>query len=243
MFDTPQWPVPSHIVAGFTHRLQGESQAPYDAFNIGLHVGDDAHQVERNRLLLDASLPGEKQWQWLDQVHGVNVVDAQGPTVKSADACYSNQALQVCAVMTADCLPILLASQDGQEVAAIHAGWRSLCHGIIEQTLQRFAAPSSTILAYLGPAIGPQYFEVGEDVRQAFLAENCGEQSIAAFCLQDNQRYLADLYQLACIRLHSVGVQAIYGGSYCTYSQPERFYSYRREGVTGRMVSFIYRMQ
>lgn len=242
MLNMLQWPAPSNIVAGFTDRSQGKSQAPYDAFNIGLHVGDDVNQVKQNRRLLDASLPGAKQWQWLDQVHGVEVVEALGAAVQVADASYSDKALQVCAVMTADCLPILLASQDGKEVAAIHAGWRSLCYGIIEQTLQHFKAPNSMIMVYLGPAIGPLRFEVGEDVRQAFWSENCGEQSMAAFRSQDNQRYLADLYQLARIRLHSAGVQAIFGGSYCAYNEIKRFYSYRRDGVTGRMVSFIYRL-
>lgn len=242
MYELANWSAPENIVAGFTHRREGKSQAPYDAFNVALHVEDDADQVLHNRQLLDAALPGEKTWQWLEQVHGTDVVVAGSGETKVADACYSNQANKVCAVMTADCLPILLASEDGQEVATIHAGWRSLCYGIIEQTLKQFKAPKEQILVYLGPAIGPEKFEVGEDVRQAFLSQNCGEESSLAFHLQENQRYLADLYHLARIRFNSLGVQNIVGGSFCTFKDAQRFYSYRRDGLTGRMVSFIYRL-
>lgn len=242
MFELANWSVPNTVVAGFTHRLEGESLAPYDAFNLALHVGDNAEQVLCNRQLLDAALPGEKTWQWLEQVHGTEVAVADDSGVKVADACYSNQAHKVCAVMTADCLPILLASEDGQEIAAIHAGWRSLCYGIIEQTLVQFKAPKEQVLAFFGPAIGAAKFEVGEDVKQAFLSQNCGQKSMAAFQLQANQRYLADLYYLARIRLNALGVCKISGGDLCSFQEAQRFYSYRRDGVTGRMVSFIYRI-
>lgn len=241
MFELIQWSAPSNIVAGFTHRLSGDSQAPYDAFNLALHVGDDAKQVERNRQWLDAALPGDKSWQWLEQVHGIELAIAEGGPVKVADACYSQQALNVCTVMSADCLPVFLASKDGLEVAVVHAGWRSLCQGVIEQTVKHFTAKGTELVAYLGPAIGPESFEVGEEVKLAFLSQNCGEASMAAFHIQANQRYLADLYHLASIRLHSLGVQTIHGGNYCTYKE-QRFYSYRRDGVTGRMASFIYRL-
>lgn len=239
------WPAPDNIVAGFTTRGMGVSEAPFDQFNQALHVGDNPAHVAHNRQVLDESLPGNKSWQWLEQVHGVDVVEARlCDEVLVADASYSNDANKVCVVMTADCLPILLCDKKGLEVAAIHAGWRSLCYGVIENTVAQFKADKGELLAYLGPAISAAAFEVGEDVKAAFASQHCGEQSSEAFTSGNaSGKYWCDLYKLAAMRLRSVGVSAIYGGDACTYKERERFYSYRRENKTGRMASFIYRMR
>lgn len=239
------WPAPKNIVAGFTTRTEGVSEAPFDAFNLAMHVGDNAQHVLQNRQLLQQTLPGEKSWQWLEQVHGVDVVEASRcDEVLVADASFSNQKNKVCVVLTADCLPILLCDKNGMEVAAIHAGWRSLCYGVIENAVAKFSENKGDILAYLGPAIGPNAFEVGEDVKAAFYSQNCGQASMAAFKKSHVEgKYLADLYQLARLRLHNVGVTEIYGGGLCTFSDEQRFYSFRRNNVTGRMASFIYRTE
>lgn len=239
------WPVPAGIVAGFTTRSGGISQPPYDGQNMALHVGDDEQAVQQNRQFLDSLLPGShKRWQWLNQVHGVAVADADdNGQVLTADACYSRQSSRVCNVLTADCLPLLLCDRQGAEVAAVHAGWRSLCDGVIENTLARFTAPANQIQAWLGPAIGPLAFEVGEDVRSAFARQTQGERAMQAFAATDRPgKYLCDIYQLARIRLQACGVGSLYGGGYCTVGNPASFYSYRRDGVTGRMLSFIYRL-
>lgn len=239
------WPAPKNIVAGFTTRSEGVSSSPFESFNLAMHVGDNAEHVLQNRTQLDQALPSEKSWQWLEQVHGVDVVEASRcDEVLVADASFSNQKNKVCVVMTADCLPILLCDKKGSEVAAIHAGWRSLCYGVIENAVAKFTTNKGDILAYLGPAIGPDAFEVGEDVKAAFFSQNCGQESLAAFKASDVEgKYLADLYQLARLRLQSVGVTAIYGGGLCTYNDKNRFYSFRRDNVTGRMASFIYRTE
>lgn len=236
------WPAPEHIIAGYTTREQGDSRAPFDAFNIALHVGDDTEQVLRNRQLLDAKLVGGKHWQWLKQVHGVAVIDAQADEqTYVADACYSDKKSRVCTIMTADCLPILLCDKQGQQVAAIHAGWRSLCYGVIENTLAKFSGSTKDIMVWLGPAIGPKAFEVGEEVKAAFQSQVCGDSVDEAFIAsQTPNKYFADLYLLARMRLHAKGVTAIYGGELCTYKDASQFYSYRRDGETGRMASFIY---
>lgn len=236
------WPAPAAVIAGYTTREQGSSRAPFDAFNLALHVGDDAEQVLANRQQLDAKLAGKKHWQWLTQVHGNAVIDAQidGQSYV-ADACYSDKKSRVCTVMTADCLPILLCDKKGEQVAAIHAGWRSLCYGVIENTLAKFKGPLVDVMVWLGPAIGPKAFEVGEEVKAAFQSQVCGDRVLEAFIPTDNpNKYLADLYQLARMRLHEKGVTEIYGGDLCTCSDASQFYSYRRDGETGRMASFIY---
>lgn len=236
------WPAPATIVAGYTTREQGESSGPYAAFNLALHVGDASDQVLRNRQWLDTQLPGKKHWQWLKQVHGTAVIDAQADGQSYvADACYSNQRARVCTIMSADCLPILLCDKQGQQVAAIHAGWRSLCYGVIENTLAKFSGEPQDIIAWLGPAIGPSAFEVGEEVKATFQSQIGGDRIEQAFhpAATDN-KYFADLYLLATMRLNNKGVRDIYGGGFCTYNDATQFYSYRRDGDTGRMASFIY---
>lgn len=176
---------------------------------------------------------------WLDQVHGTRVLTLEGRSVSNtqADAVYSRVVGQVCAVMTADCLPVLFCSLAGDEVAAAHAGWRGLCSGVLEHTVAQFNAAPSSLMAWLGPAIGPQQFEVGEDVKQAFISIDA--KSALAFT-PFGSKYLADIYLLARLRLQAAGIQAIYGGNRCTVTEKQQFFSYRRDGITGRMASLIW---
>ena len=236
---TPDWPVPPRVQALITTRAGGVSVGPYASLNPADHVSDDPQAVRRNREILRAALPQEPHC--LKQVHSAKVHrvsgDAQG--VPEADAAVSGVANQVCAVLTADCLPVLFCADDGSEVGAAHAGWRGLAAGILEQTVQAMAQPGAALLAYLGPAIGPRAFEVGPEVRAEFVAIDA--QAAAAFQpVPGSDKYLADLYLLARQRLARVGVTRVYGGDFCTYSEPQRFFSYRRDGVTGRMASLIW---
>jgi YfiH family protein len=235
----PDWPMPATVKAYSTTRHGGISQPPYDSLNLGTHVGDIARCVANNRQYLvdQGRLP--QMPVWLDQVHGTRVLHLGGQVISDvqADAVYSRVSGQVCAVMTADCLPVLFCSLAGDEVAASHAGWRGLCAGVLEQTLAQFNAAPSSIIAWLGPAIGPQQFEVGEDVKQAFISID--SQSAIAFT-PFGSNYLADIYLLARLRLKASGIYAIYGGTRCTVSEKQQFFSYRRDGVTGRMASLVW---
>ncbi|HCU67239.1 MAG TPA: peptidoglycan editing factor PgeF [Rheinheimera sp.] len=238
-FIYPDWPAPANVKALCTSRLGGVSQGAYASLNLGTHVGDDIAAVMQNRLLLkqQADLPDEPAW--LNQVHGTEVLvleNWQGG-VADADASFTQTAGKVCVVMTADCLPVLFCDQHGQQVAAAHAGWRGLCNGVLEQTLQHFANPAE-VMVWLGPAIGPTAFEVGAEVRQAFIQQDAAANR--AFVPIGHGKYLADIYLLARQRLTTAGVTQIYGGSYCTVSQPQQFFSYRRDGQTGRMASLIW---
>lgn len=235
----PDWPMPATVKACSTTRHGGISKFPYDSLNLGTHVGDIATSVIANRqsLVEQAGLP--QMPVWLEQVHGTRVLHLDGKAISDvqADAVYSRVAGQVCAVMTADCLPVLFCSSAGDEVAAAHAGWRGLCAGVLEQTLAQFNAGSSSIIAWLGPAIGPQQFEVGEEVKQAFIQIDA--QFAAAFT-PSGSKYLADIYLLARLRLQAAGIHAIYGGDRCTVTEKQHFFSYRRDGITGRMASLIW---
>ncbi len=242
-----QWGAPQQIKTMITNRHGGFSQPPFDSLNLGSHVGDDPTTVKKNREALKIVLPNEPIW--LNQVHGTQVIDADcrndWSDVPSADASVTSTPGKVLAIMTADCLPVLLASSDGKVVGAAHAGWRGLAAGVIEQTvaLMRFkltqqAQTQSDIIAYLGPAIGPHAFEVGSEVRDIFMAQNpasaaCFEQ------LKENGKYLADIYGLATLRLNALGVEQIEGGDECTLQNPD-YFSYRRDQQTGRMGSFIW---
>lgn len=237
-FISPDWPAPANVRALLSTRIGGISQAPYASLNFGDHVGDDPLNVLQNRTLLSQLLPAEPCW--LKQVHGTRVADATMPVgVVEADASVAQRTGAVCVIMTADCLPVLLCDREGSVVAAAHAGWRGLLDGVLENTVAAMRRPGNEILAYLGPAIGPDAFEVGDEVRSAFVDRD--PLATAAFkpagCIG---KWLADLYLLARQRLAGVGVTAIYGGSDCTYSDAERFFSYRRDGVTGRMASLIW---
>jgi len=234
---TPIWPAPPQVKAYSTTRYGGYSKPPYDGLNLADHVGDEAVAANRALLVQSLNLPSEPVW--LKQVHGIHTVTASpAHTNCAADASIATQAEQVCVVLTADCLPVLFCDRAGSCVAAVHAGWRGLAGGILEATLQRLNVPAQDILVWLGPAIGPQAFEVGEEVRAAFM--DFLPQAADAFIRSRNDHWLADLYLLARQRLGHQGVTAVFGGYFCTYMDIERFYSYRRDKVTGRMASLIW---
>lgn len=237
---TPAWPAPANVLAKQTTRHGGTSSAPYASLNLGLHVGDDATVVEANRDALCAALNLPTTPVWLEQVHGTQVLMLPNHSLnKIADAVVSRTPGQVCAVMSADCLPVLFCDKAGTVVAAAHAGWRGLAAGVLEATLAAMAVDPAQVLVWLGPAIGPRHFEVGGEVQRAFIASTPHAES--AFIPSGvPDKWLADLYQLARIRLQAAGVADCYGGSYCTYSEPEQFFSYRREQKTGRMASLIW---
>lgn len=244
----PDWPdLPVNVGALSTTRRGGTSLAPFDdgsgtgGLNLGMHVADCQLHVRENRNLLRAVLPAEPAW--LAQVHGTTIVDAAGLSdVPEADASFAIAKGVVCAIMTADCLPVLFCDRTGRVVAAAHAGWRGLSAGILEKTVSRMrAADAGEIMAWLGPAIGPEYFEVGEDVRQAFVAHDAS--ASAAFKPIAGGKYLADITMLARGRLRNAGVHCISGGGFCTVGDARRFFSYRRDKVTGRMASLIWLKQ
>lgn len=243
---TPDWPAPANVRAFITTRTGGASLPPYTSNNLGLHVGDDQADVITNRTRLAIRLNLQNTPQWLEQVHGIDVIDAQTDgVVRTADGSYSNQPAHPCLVMTADCLPILLCDKAGTEVAALHCGWRSLAQGICAVGLAKFSAQPCDILAYLGPAISPAHFEVGREVLEAFLKTARSRQHAEAIAsafipAHRPQHFYADIYALARAELTALGVTAIYGGDYCTYADEARFYSFRRDKVTGRMASLIW---
>jgi YfiH family protein len=235
----PEWPAPSWVHACTTTRGGGISEGSFASLNLAEHVGDDVACVTENRRRLLEALRLPAMPSWLQQVHGSGVVDAA--TVKSgreADASFVTHPGIVCAVLTADCLPLLLCDGGGTRVAAVHAGWRGLLGGIVENGVRALQRPGAQVLAWLGPAIGPKAFEVGEEVRDAFIAED--PQAAVAFAPSPGGRWLADIYLLARQRLARMQVAAVYGGHWCTVSDAARFYSYRRDGVTGRMASLIW---
>jgi YfiH family protein len=232
----PDWPAPARVRACVTTRSGGISQPPFDSLNLGDHVSDDPRAVAENRRRLQQAL--NCQPAWLSQVHGIRVVQADPARVQEADASWSAAPGVACAILTADCLPVLFCDRAGTRVAAAHAGWRGLAGGMLEATLDALDCAPDEVLVWLGPAIGPQAFEVGPEVREAFLSGY--PQAEAAFRPSANPgKSLADLYQLARIRLAARGVTAVYGGGLCTWNDP-RFYSYRRAARTGRFASLIW---
>lgn len=278
-FIKPGWQVTDRVKAFVTTRQGGASQPPYDSLNLAMHVGDDPELVKSNRELLVKKLKLPNEPNWLEQVHGTEVFNAGQKIDRLADNCadaaFSNNAGEVCVVLTADCLPVFLASEDGSEVAVAHAGWKGLLAGVIENTVKEFKSRPDKIHAWLGPAIGPEAFDVGDEVRQAFFEEaalkdngkfQAETESIKASFLPglpgvasdashsssslhalssprmrgSRGKWFANIYKLAQIRLNRVGVSRITGGAFCTYRQPEIFYSYRRDGKTGRMASLIW---
>ena len=234
---SPDWPAPARVRAASTTRLGGVSEGPWRGLNLATHVGDNEQHVQANRALLreQLQLPGEPRW--LEQVHGNRVCDAAAPGDCRADAAFASEPGQVCVVMTADCLSVLFCDEQGTAVAAAHAGWRGLAGGVLEASVARFAHPAR-VLAWLGPAIGPQAFEVGGEVREAFIAEDPGAEM--AFVQNRPGHWLADIYELARRRLRAAGVERVFGGGLCTYRDAERFYSFRRDRITGRMASLIW---
>jgi len=235
----PEWPAPPCVRACTTTRLGGVSEGVYASLNLAEHVGDEPKHVAENRRRVLQALHLPAMPLWLQQEHGTVAADAAAAEPGCvADASYAIGRGVVCAVLTADCLPLLLCDSGGTRVAAVHAGWRGLLGGVIENAVRALQRPGSQILAWLGPAIGPNVFEVGDEVRAAFIAADAA--ATAAFCPSPAGRWLADIYCLARQRLTSVHVEMVYGGHWCTVSDPERFYSYRRDGVTGRMASLIW---
>ena len=223
-----------------TLRQGGVSEGRYASLNLGDHVGDDAERVAENRQRLSQSALLPANPQWLQQVHGVAVADLDQPDLaQPADAAMTRQEGRVCAILTADCLPIMLAAVSGEAVAAAHAGWRGLAGGVLESTMKALGLPGEQIQAWLGPAIGVEYFEVGAEVREVFLVGN--EAAEAAFQPNARGRFMADLALLARLRLERLGVRRIYGGTLCTYADPQRFFSHRRDGTTGRQATLIWR--
>lgn len=238
-FILPDWPAPKNVRAAVTTRAGGVSHAPYDSFNLASHVGDDPASVRENRMRLGAVLVLPAKPVWLKQVHGVAVVNAtQGGVEPEADGAVAAQPGVVCAVLTADCLPVLLCNRSGTKIAALHAGWRGLAGGVMEAGVQALGTSGEELLAWLGPAIGPARFEVGPEVRTAFMQHDT--QAAQAFRAVREGKYLTDIYQLARLRLQRLGVAAVYGGGFCTVSERARFFSYRRDGVTGRMAALIW---
>lgn len=243
---TPTWPAPTHVKALSTLRHGGVSPNPFDTFNFGSNVGDNPFHITENRqrLRVQANLPSEPAW--LSQIHGIQVIHLESvsrtqenlfPKLEAdASICFSSEL--VCAVTTADCLPVLLCDKKGSRIAAIHAGWRGLAAGIIETTIQSLDCDPSLLIAWLGPAIGSSAFEVGIDVKKAFSKP--GDEQ--AFHQKNSEKWLADLYQLAKLRLKEKGITEISGGEYCTFTDQKRFYSFRRSHPesTGRMATLIW---
>lgn len=236
---TPMWNAPTRVKAVSTTRQGGLSLPPYEAFNLATHVGDHPETVLANRALLKQALHLPSEPCWMQQVHSTQVLAATAENLGGcADANYSTQSGQVCVVMTADCLPVFFCDRAGTKVAVAHAGWRGLAAGILENTLQSLALPPEEVLVWLAPAISVKAFEVGEEVRAAFMAHD--PRAADAFIFKDNTHWWADLYLLARQRLAHCGVLAVSGGEYCTFSDAALFYSYRREAVTGRMAHLIW---
>lgn len=229
----PDWPAPGNVRALCTTRSGGRSSAPWSSLNLGMHCGDNAADVNWNRSHLNDVLPEPPRW--LEQVHGTGVsAYGDSSTTAQADAIVSFEPGQVCAVLTADCLPVLFCSRSGDRVAAAHAGWRGLAAGILQATVARLGESPEQLIAWLGPAIGPTVYEVGDEVADAFPDE------FPAGFVRRGDRWLMNLYALSRLKLEAAGVQLIFGGSYCTYTDFRRFYSFRRDNKTGRMASLVW---
>ena len=238
----PDWPAPPGIRAAFTLRSRGVSRPPFDTFNVAAHVGDDPRAVAENRASLRASLQLPAEPAWLEQVHGHRAVDLDSQTslgsLGPADAAVTHTPGKVCAIQVADCMPVLFAAVDGSAVGAAHAGWRGLAGGVLEATVRAMNTPPAQLLAWMGPAIGQAHFEVGEEVRAAFVSDDAG--AAAAFSANHRGRWQCDLYALAGRRLAALAIPSVHGGGWCTYTDPARFFSYRRDGRCGRMAALIW---
>jgi len=237
---TPRWPAPPTVRAVSTTRAGGVSTAPYDSLNLGARCGDDATSVQRNRERLAAALGLAAAPRWLEQVHGASVVDPASVSGEPrADGAVTATPGTACAVLGADCLPLLLCNRAGTRVGAVHAGWRGMAAGVIEAGITHMDTSASELIAWLGPAIGPRAYEVGSEVRDA-LAADLGDVALATFAPSPRGRWLADLYALARLRLGRAGVASIHGGDRCTLGEPRAFFSHRRDGSTGRMASLVW---
>jgi len=242
-FIFPNWPAPDNVKAVMTTRWGGVSQAPFATMNLGTHVDDVPGDVSDNRAILRQALKLPNEPLWLNQVHGTQIANhAKNKSGDDADAVISHKSGDICSIMTADCLPVLFCSTRGDVVAGAHAGWRGLQSGILEKCVESMGCDTDQLLVWLGAAIGPEAFEVGDEVREAFISVY--PESASAFVLKDKRKrkWMADIYKLARVHLGQAGIKEgnIYGGEYCTYKDEVRFYSYRREARTGRMVSLIW---
>ena len=235
----PRWPVPARVHAAFTLRTGGVSAAPFDSLNLGAHVGDAPEAVEENRRRLRQRLRLPAEPVWLQQVHGVLVADLDGEKAPGvADAAVTRREGRVCVIQVADCIPVLLAARDGSAVAAAHAGWRGLAAGVLEATVRSLQVSGKELCAWLGPGVGVRHFEVGEEVRSAFVDGD--PRAASAFAPNSRGRWQCDLAALARSRLSNLGIREISGGDCCTYADAGRFFSYRREGRCGRMAALIW---
>jgi len=240
----PRWAAPAHVRAAFSLRSGGTSEPPWDTLNLGVHVGDDSAAVLENRRRFVHALRLPSEPVWLDQVHGKDVIEVDErsrPAVGSrprADAVVTRTSGIVLAIQVADCLPVLFSSRDGRVLGAAHAGWRGLAAGVLEATVAAMATPASDLVAWIGPSIGPAYFEVGGEVREAFLVSQSGADS--AFHPNPRGRWQCDLPALARQRLASLGLTRVDGGEWCTAADPVRFFSHRRDQKTGRMAALIW---
>jgi polyphenol oxidase len=238
-FIIPNWPVPAKIKAFTTTRANGFSSAPFDSFNLAAHVGDSVEAVAQNREYLRKVLQLRHEPFWLLQTHSTTVVEAENEALYlTADASYTREVNTVCAVLTADCLPLLICDQNASCVAAVHAGWKGLLGGIIEEALKALKTPGEDLLAWLGPAIGAGVYEVGEEVQEKFIAHDISAK--ASFRPLSKNKYLMDIYSLARQRLARQNITRVYGGEFCTLTQKDKFFSYRRDRETGRMASLIW---
>lgn len=236
----PDWPAPTAVRAVVTTRCNGVSRAPYASLNLGWRTGDRLEHVAENRRRLRAGLNLPEEPRWLHQVHGVRAVAAEvvRRDATRADAVWTAHEGIVCAIQTADCLPVFICDRQARRVALVHAGWRGLAAGVIEAAHTALGVPGERLMAWLGPAIGAQAFEVGDEVRRAFVARDPNH--AGAFRIGRRDRWLADLYWLARYRLRCCGIEHVYGGGFCTATETWRFYSYRRDERTGRMASLIW---
>jgi YfiH family protein len=236
---TPQWPAPSNVRAAATVRAGGVSGGPFESLNLALHVGDTPESVLENRRRLREMLDLPAEPAWLNQVHGATVVEAhQHSSPPTADAAFAHAPKQVCVVLTADCLPVLVCDRDGKRVAAAHAGWRGLAGGVLRATVEALKTPPERLMAWLGPAIEQDAFEVGAEVRDSFMALDPANAS--AFRVNARGRWQADLYELASRELNRLGIAAVHGGGFRCHADRDRFFSYRRDGRTGRMATMIW---
>ena len=240
-----EWQLPRGVRAAFTTRLGGASGAPWHSFNLGAHVGDSPPQVAANRARLRELLELPTEPAWLEQVHGVAVADLDAAPPASlpvtADAAVTSGAGRACVIMVADCLPVLFASRDGRRIGAAHAGWRGLAAGVLERTVEALGVPPAELTAWMGPAILRENFEVGDEVRDAFVGSDAG--AAAYFTANARARWQADLVGLARRRLAALGVSDVAGGQWCTFADRQRFFSHRRDGRGGRMAALIWRDQ
>ncbi|MBD0787578.1 peptidoglycan editing factor PgeF [Vibrio sp. Y2-5] len=235
---TPNWNAPKQVKALASTRIGGCSKSPYEGLNLGMHVGDDPILVQRNRDLLQQQTQMPTAPVWLNQTHSTVVLDVSQPTndVLDADGIITSSPNVVCSAMTADCLPVLITNTSGTQVAAVHAGWRGLAGGIVENALEQF---SNDVMLWLGPAIGPEAFEVGEDVLQAFLDYD-SKAGVAFVPGKQQGKWWANMTMLTRLRMAKLGIDQVFDSGLCTYQDPQRFYSYRRDGVTGRQATFIW---